>query len=237
MSTNSRTDHFFIYPKDKNGKYLGVTICVVLRDGRMYHGEAICSKNDQFNKSVGRELSFERAIFEYNRDSDYLNSEELDRCPGCYPEDLEVKYGNQEFANPSDDTDTEEDCSSTETDYYTTEDDSTSKTLEKKETWMMSYDKSSDKQLYQVEQSKVKLPYTSYVSTMIEVSPHPADGGWSAKAQGKVMHSLMDDGNGVDLTLFEKKQRLSYSDFEDIANMYKLWRKLQKQSVKFKKVK
>ena len=68
MSTNSRQDHFFIYPSDKDGNYYGMTICVILREGRMYHGEALCSKKDQFQKSVGRKLSLARAEEQYTKD-------------------------------------------------------------------------------------------------------------------------------------------------------------------------
>ena len=65
MSKDSRTSHFYIYPKDKNGKHTGHTICVILREGRMFHGECLCSLNDQFNKETGRKLSLERAEAEY----------------------------------------------------------------------------------------------------------------------------------------------------------------------------
>lgn len=63
----NRQDHFFIYPKDKKGKRLGNTICVILRDGSMFQGEAICSPEDQFNRKTGRMLSFQRALDEYTR--------------------------------------------------------------------------------------------------------------------------------------------------------------------------
>lgn len=61
MSKDSRHNYFFIYPKDSKGKLLGSTICVLLRDGKMFHGEAACSPNDQFVKKVGRELALQRA--------------------------------------------------------------------------------------------------------------------------------------------------------------------------------
>jgi hypothetical protein len=65
MTKNSRTDHFFIYPKDNRGKHTGHVICVLLRSGRMYEGTALCSKDDQFNKNEGRILAFERAAAAY----------------------------------------------------------------------------------------------------------------------------------------------------------------------------
>lgn len=69
MSTNSRTSEFFIYPKDIKGKYTGHSIAVLLRNGRMYSGESICSNQDQFEKAVGRELAYFRAWSEYERDA------------------------------------------------------------------------------------------------------------------------------------------------------------------------
>lgn len=58
---NSRTDHYFIYCKDNKNRYTGTTICVLLRNGMMYHGESFCSEQDQFSKKVGRAIAFARA--------------------------------------------------------------------------------------------------------------------------------------------------------------------------------
>lgn len=58
----TKPDHFFIYPKDKNGKPTGHTICIYQRDGKNFIGEAICSESDTFNKQKGRELALERAM-------------------------------------------------------------------------------------------------------------------------------------------------------------------------------
>lgn len=69
MSKNSRTDHFFIYPKDKQGNYTGHVICVLLRNGRMYEGTALCSNEDQFIKNEGRILAFERASIAFENDA------------------------------------------------------------------------------------------------------------------------------------------------------------------------
>lgn len=55
-------NHFFIYPKDKEGRPTGNTICVFNKDGKNFIGEAVCSKKDNFDKSVGRKLSLERAM-------------------------------------------------------------------------------------------------------------------------------------------------------------------------------
>lgn len=57
-----KPDHFFIYPKDKNGKPTGHTICIYQRDGKNFIGEAICSEADTFNKQKGRELALSRAM-------------------------------------------------------------------------------------------------------------------------------------------------------------------------------
>lgn len=66
MSGN-RADHYFIYPRDKRGERTGHTICVILRDGNMFHGETLCSDGDQFSKKQGRLLSFDRAVASYKR--------------------------------------------------------------------------------------------------------------------------------------------------------------------------
>ena len=63
----NRKDHYFIYPRDKNGKRTGHTICIVLRDGCMFHGETLCGEKDQFSKKQGRLISFDRAQQAYMR--------------------------------------------------------------------------------------------------------------------------------------------------------------------------
>ena len=63
----NRKDHYFIYLKDKNGNRTGHTICVIIRDNMIFHGITICSASEQFNKKVARQLSFERALQQYNR--------------------------------------------------------------------------------------------------------------------------------------------------------------------------
>ena len=64
---SDRTDHFFIYPRDTKGNRTGHTICVLLREGKMFHGVALCSKKDSFEKVVGRELAHIRALEAYNK--------------------------------------------------------------------------------------------------------------------------------------------------------------------------
>lgn len=71
----SREDHFFIYPKDPKGKRTGHCICVVLRDGSMYEGTALCSVNDNFSRKEGRKLAFQRAIAAYEKVSGNLSFE------------------------------------------------------------------------------------------------------------------------------------------------------------------
>jgi hypothetical protein len=70
MSANSRDDHFFIYPRYEDNTSTGHTYCVILRNGRMYEGSALCSKKDNFQKSLGRALAFERALLAYEKDCD-----------------------------------------------------------------------------------------------------------------------------------------------------------------------
>ena len=74
MSKDSRTSHFFIYPKTKDKKHTGHTLCILLKEGKMYHGESLCSANDCFSKAIGRQISYERAMYEYER-----NKQERDR--------------------------------------------------------------------------------------------------------------------------------------------------------------
>ena len=54
-------EQYFIYPEDKNGQRTGHTICVVVKDGKIFHGMSLCSPDDQFEYAKGRELSLERA--------------------------------------------------------------------------------------------------------------------------------------------------------------------------------
>lgn len=55
------------YTKDKNGKKTGNTICVLIRENRIFFGEAICAKEDQFSKSVGRNTAKKKAYESYVR--------------------------------------------------------------------------------------------------------------------------------------------------------------------------
>lgn len=66
-STNSRKDHFFIYPKDKSGKVTGHTICIALRDGEMYEGVTLCSEEDNFSRKIGRQIALARALDAYEK--------------------------------------------------------------------------------------------------------------------------------------------------------------------------
>ncbi len=59
--------HYFIYPRNKQGKRTGHTICVLTKDGMIFHGTALCSDGDQFEFKKGRELSMERALQAYEK--------------------------------------------------------------------------------------------------------------------------------------------------------------------------
>jgi len=50
------------YPKQINGKRTGNTICVLIVDGRIFVGEAVCSHKDQFSKKIGRTIAKGRAM-------------------------------------------------------------------------------------------------------------------------------------------------------------------------------
>jgi hypothetical protein len=61
----NRTDHYFVYLYDKRGNRTGHTVCLLLRDGKMFHGESLCADTDQFNKKVGRTIALNRALDAY----------------------------------------------------------------------------------------------------------------------------------------------------------------------------
>jgi hypothetical protein len=60
-------DLYYVYPEDRNEKKTGHCICIIVRDGSAFHGIALCSPEDQFNKKEGRILAYTRAIDSYNR--------------------------------------------------------------------------------------------------------------------------------------------------------------------------
>jgi hypothetical protein len=66
--------HYFIYPRDKKGQRTGHTICVIMRDGKIFHGSALCSDGDQFEFKRGRQLAMERALEVYSRHQEKLES-------------------------------------------------------------------------------------------------------------------------------------------------------------------
>lgn len=66
--------HYYIYPTDKNGNKTGHCICVLLKDNKIFHGSSLCSEEDQFNKSIGRELAEQRANEAYQR---YLDRQQF----------------------------------------------------------------------------------------------------------------------------------------------------------------
>ena len=62
-----RDDHYYIYVRDKNGNRItGHTICVLVREGKIFHGTALCSEKDQFCYDTGRKLALEKALKTYN---------------------------------------------------------------------------------------------------------------------------------------------------------------------------
>lgn len=75
--TSSRASHFFIYPKDAKRKFTGHTYCVLLHNNKMFHGEALCSDKDQFNKEVGRKLAYERALAAALKNDEYEQTKDL----------------------------------------------------------------------------------------------------------------------------------------------------------------
>ena len=74
---NPSLEPFFIWPKDKNGKSTRYCICVILRDGEMYQGTALCSEEDQFSKAEGRSISLARALAAYEKCLKARNTKKL----------------------------------------------------------------------------------------------------------------------------------------------------------------
>lgn len=68
---------YFIYPRDKNGNLTGHSICVMMHNGKVFHGQSLCSPNDNFNKTTGRNLAYQRALDSIQRHEQRLNSESL----------------------------------------------------------------------------------------------------------------------------------------------------------------
>lgn len=60
-------EHYYIYPRDKRGNKTGHTICVIQKDGKIFHGIANCSQGDQFEYEKGRKISLERALACYEK--------------------------------------------------------------------------------------------------------------------------------------------------------------------------
>ena len=60
-------EDYYIYVKDKNGKRTGTVICIIEREGLQFHGEAICSEQDQFCRKTGKTISKGRAEARYKR--------------------------------------------------------------------------------------------------------------------------------------------------------------------------
>jgi len=60
-------EHYYIYTRDKHGKLTGHTICVMQKDGKIFHGVANCSEEDQFEYKRGRKLALDRANAAYER--------------------------------------------------------------------------------------------------------------------------------------------------------------------------
>lgn len=58
-------NHCWHYVKDSKGKRTGSTVCILVRGGRIFIGEAVLAPGDQFCKRTGRLLSFDRANESY----------------------------------------------------------------------------------------------------------------------------------------------------------------------------
>lgn len=86
---------YFIYPRDKNGELTGHSICVMMHKGKIFHGQALCSPNDNFNKSLGRKLAHDRALDSIKRHESRLAKEAvIAACPVVKSENLLTKVVN-----------------------------------------------------------------------------------------------------------------------------------------------
>jgi hypothetical protein len=65
MNKSEIESECYHYPKFPNGKKTGNTICVLVREGRLFLGEAVLSHPDQFCKQTGREIAKARAEQSY----------------------------------------------------------------------------------------------------------------------------------------------------------------------------
>lgn len=63
------------YPKNSKGQKTGHTICILVVDGRLFVGEALCSSEDVFSKKVGRKIAKGRALKSVER---YLKRKQQD---------------------------------------------------------------------------------------------------------------------------------------------------------------
>lgn len=96
---SDRSDHYFIYVKNKENKHTGITICVMQKDGKLWHGQATCGPKDQFNKATGRQISYERAMYEYERNkyerdrktTKIEHSTWTEECPGSHNHVFQVE--------------------------------------------------------------------------------------------------------------------------------------------------
>lgn len=64
---NNRETEAWHYPKNKDGTRTGTTICVLVRDERIFIGEARLGGVDQFNRKTGMAISKGRAERSYER--------------------------------------------------------------------------------------------------------------------------------------------------------------------------
>lgn len=67
MLMNMKETEAYHYSKNNQGKRTGSTVCIIVRDGHIFVGEAVCSPEDTFSRKVGRELARGRAEARHQR--------------------------------------------------------------------------------------------------------------------------------------------------------------------------
>lgn len=97
--SNKYQDAFFIYPRDRDGKRMNLTICVINRGGRMYQGQALLGEGDTFCYETGRNLAYSRAVAAFNKVQGLRkkNSEEIIEFEGTLEEGRKA-FGGGRFA-------------------------------------------------------------------------------------------------------------------------------------------
>jgi hypothetical protein len=67
LMITDKEDCAYHYPKNKDGTKTGHTLCILVREDRIFVGESRCGGTDQFSRSTGRSIAKGRAEKSYAR--------------------------------------------------------------------------------------------------------------------------------------------------------------------------